>query len=122
MRPRARARAACQQWLASAQMSTPSVRRTQQLLTQSLFWLHSAAHEQLAPKHPQAVGFIRPVASWQQSLSPRHVCPTRAEQLAVLAHHSARSHTREPSVSDAQQALAQSAGAVHRAVQTVPRP
>lgn len=103
-------------------MRTPSSRRAQHPLRQSEFWLHSAAQEQSDPKQVQAVGFLRPAVSRQQSASRAHACPTEARHIALLAQNSGMLHARVPSVSDTQHPLAQSVPLPQAAVHTCPTP
>jgi hypothetical protein len=108
--------------VAAAQTRTPSVRRAQQPLAQSAFWLQRAAQAQLAPMQVHAVGLRRPVVSRQQSASPEQVPPTGAKHAALLAQKRETLHARVPSLRGAQQPLTQSELLAHAAVQTVPTP
>lgn len=111
-----------QQALAAAQTRTPSERRAQHPLAQSLCWLQSAAQLQAAPTQVQAVGFCSPVVSRQQSMSPEQAPPTGEKHAALLAQNRATLHARVPSLRGAQHPLTQSLLLAQAAVQTVPTP
>jgi hypothetical protein len=103
-------------------MRTPSLRRAQQPLVQSLFWLHSAAQEQSEPKQVHAVGLRNPEVSRQQSASRAQVLPTLAKHAELFAQKRGILQARVPSVRDTQHPLAQSVPVEQAAVQTVPTP